>query len=502
MTKKLHNHNQLMSLLATDFFKALKMALENVRNAPSSHNELFFLGYIYNRKGNFENAIKCMEGVIKLKPDHHTAFNNLGYIYFQHENFDLAISNFSQAIKIDNTQISYHCLLALSYHRGGDVDEAIKIYLNALKITPNHPETLIYLLFAYKELGAHSSARQIALIIKNILKSDVNNHISSYIGEKLQVNDLNQWKDFDDKQKLTGLINRFRTEQEHTPLKNYPQTFTYPDEKDDFFNEAKKNPSKLWIIKPSDLYGGQHLKIINCYDELPETGSWVIQRYIDSPFLAVERKFGIRLYLLITSTNSTQMYLYNNAGVRFAPSKYSIEENDLADLTKHITQTELFRNNPELIQSVSKDLGTETPVWTLSRLLQYISDQGHNANTLSNRLKKLSADVAKLISYSGVLEQKLIHNTAFAYQPKILGLDVQVDSELNIHLLEIERYPGAAGRHNIDEENGTLSRMVLERIIAPYISENLIDTKISKEEFQSYENSISKEIKDNFELIF
>ena len=492
---------QLMSLLATDFHKAKSIAWENARNAPKSVDAWMFLAYIYNREADYENAINCLNKVIKLDTQNAQAYYNIAYIQYLHGNFKQAIKLFTQAIKNDRNNISCYCLLASSFHRMGDIDKAIKTYQNALLMKPDHPEVLIYLLFAYKAAARYDDARQTAMKLKAIFARDHNNQVAAHLTEKFQVNDSNLWEKLDNKKQLKQIVNQYREKHPDQLFSCYPQTFVYPDERSEFLSECEQNPDRLWILKPSSLYGGQHIKIIDTPASLPENGDWVVQRYIDNPLLAVGRKFGIRLYLLVDTTQSPRFYLYKNAGVRFAPSEYSKDKSNLTELSKHITQTELFRDQPDLIQKASNELGEETPVWLLSKLFQYLDDEGHDSELLRERLKNLTCDVTGLIRQSGILEQLSSSENQYAHQPKILGLDVQVDAYLNTYLLEIERYPGSAGRYKVDAKNGLLSHRILNRILVPFFSEKINFKNLSKADFQNHELAIQETISDEFDLI-
>ena len=141
-----------------------------------------------------------------------------------------------------------------------------------------------------------------------------------------------------------------------------PLTFVL-DESPNFFKEYVKTSNhikdkNLWIYKPSALFAGQGIKIINIdsynienFKELPNSG--IIQEYISTPVLYsspssnIMRKFDVRFMVLLvnydlstpfTKTNSSpQLYIYKKGGfVRTTHTEYSVSSNDM-DPAIHIT---------------------------------------------------------------------------------------------------------------------------------------------------------------------
>ena len=53
--------------------------------------------------------------------------------------------------------------------------------------------------------------------------------------------------------------------------------------------------------------------------------TFVIQKYIENPFLMNKRKFDIRVWVTVTDLNPLTIWVYNECYIRFAAIDYSTE---------------------------------------------------------------------------------------------------------------------------------------------------------------------------------
>jgi tubulin monoglycylase TTLL3/8 len=104
----------------------------------------------------------------------------------------------------------------------------------------------------------------------------------------------------------------------------------------------------LWIIKPGGLSRGRNIKIFDNYPAICQyvnipyqtnpngmqvfdidskmkseqpawtQKSWVAQKYIENPLLVHNRKFDIRVWILVASWNPLKLYYYRDCYVRFS----------------------------------------------------------------------------------------------------------------------------------------------------------------------------------------
>ena len=109
-----------------------------------------------------------------------------------------------------------------------------------------------------------------------------------------------------------------------------------------------------WILKPSLLNNGQHIKIFTRLSQIEEHmlypnrlgGPHVLQRYINHPDLYDGRKYSLRFFVVITRESGA--FLYQHGYLNVALAKYT--ENNFEDLAAHLTNEHLHDNATSVVQ--------------------------------------------------------------------------------------------------------------------------------------------------------
>lgn len=57
-------------------------------------------------------------------------------------------------------------------------------------------------------------------------------------------------------------------------------------------------------------------------EKIPATEHFIVQEYIEKPFLLDGYKFDLRIYVLITSCDPLRVFLFNDGLVRMSTEKY------------------------------------------------------------------------------------------------------------------------------------------------------------------------------------
>ena len=144
-------------------------------------------------------------------------------------------------------------------------------------------------------------------------------------------------------------------------LFNYmPSTYILPMDINNFESELKKNKKYIWIVKPVNKSRGRGIHLIcneNDYTKLykkPKNNKDIkvldnnlqllISRYLDKPHLLNNKKYDLRIYVLVGSFTPLKIYLYYNGLVRFATENY--EKGNYDNVFIHLTNYSINKNNP------------------------------------------------------------------------------------------------------------------------------------------------------------
>ncbi|KAJ8665351.1 hypothetical protein QAD02_007013 [Eretmocerus hayati] len=140
-----------------------------------------------------------------------------------------------------------------------------------------------------------------------------------------------------------------------------PTSFELPSEYLLLVEEYRRRPGSTWIVKPA---AGSQGRGIFLFRRLKELGEWrstltkcpgdpsslemdpmlappapldsyVVQRYIDDPYLLEGRKFDLRIYVLVTSFQPLKVWLAREGFARLSSEQFSLERID--DNRVHLT---------------------------------------------------------------------------------------------------------------------------------------------------------------------
>ena len=107
----------------------------------------------------------------------------------------------------------------------------------------------------------------------------------------------------------------------------------------------------LWIVKPAGLSRGRDIKLVKKYVEIlshciphkAKSNMWVIQKYIEKPWLYNGKKFDFRVWVVVPSWNPFQVYVYDECYVRLSSANFCLE--NFSDKFAHLTNDSINKKN-------------------------------------------------------------------------------------------------------------------------------------------------------------
>ena len=208
-----------------------------------------------------------------------------------------------------------------------------------------------------------------------------------------------------------------------------------------FLEYAKNYPGTLWIVKPGEntnrgtgiFVTNKPAKVISEVSEALKPGSkhtYIVQKYLEKPFLIKKRKFDIRLYTLVTCINGTfQAYFYKEGYLRTASKNYN--PNDLENKFIHLTN--------DAIQNKCEDYGK----FEGGNKMSYNDFQRYLDSTKANVnfSEEVLPSIKKIVQDSIKATWKKLNSERRLLNFEIFGYDFLLDSSLKPWLLEVNTNP-------------------------------------------------------------
>jgi len=234
----------------------------------------------------------------------------------------------------------------------------------------------------------------------------------------------------------------------------FPQTFALPSEAAMFIQEFKRDAGSIWIMKPIGRAQGKGIFLVN---KLAQVNEWmrerqkkaeggdicyenyVVQRYLQDPYLVGSKKFDLRLYVLCLSYNPLKAYLHREGFARFTAARYSSSKDDLSNSYIHLTNHAIQKKDTNYDPTVC-DLK-----WPISGLKRHlISKHGEaRANECFTEIRNLLINSLRAVAH-------VIINDRHCFE--LYGYDIMLDASLKPVLIEVNASPSMSADSETDRQ--------------------------------------------------
>ena len=169
---------------------------------------------------------------------------------------------------------------------------------------------------------------------------------------------------------------------------NYmPETYYYPFDKNIIINKFKDyslDVNNLWLVKPIDLDGGRGIFLFESLKML-NYSKYVITKYVTNINLIKNKKYDLRIYVLITSLKPLIIYLYKDGLVRIASKNYSLDINSIGDKYIHLTNTDVNKYNKDY--NNPKNYSDENAnIWNLKTYQKHLNKNKIDWNNIHEKI--------------------------------------------------------------------------------------------------------------------
>lgn len=246
----------------------------------------------------------------------------------------------------------------------------------------------------------------------------------------------------------------------------HPQTFVLPRDFKELKEFWQKSPSNLFIIKPPASARGNGIRVINHISQIPESAlklpepqpgaptkksTMIVQQYISNPCLLENgQKFDLRIYVLLTSVDPLRIYVCNDGLVRFASSKYSIQESGIIDQYMHLTNYFVNKNNQEY--QVNNDCESlNGNKWTLKRFWRHLNEHYKHVDTDKLWDQIVDIIIKTVVFCEGPMSRLSNQNCKNDYTSyELFGFDILLDQNFKPWILEVNITPSLKTESRLD----------------------------------------------------
>jgi tubulin monoglycylase TTLL3/8 len=215
----------------------------------------------------------------------------------------------------------------------------------------------------------------------------------------------------------------------------------------------------VWIVKPAGKSRGRDIVCIRSINRLLEyigygvAGTemhWVVQKYMERPYLINNRKFDFRQWVMVTDWNPLTVWFYDECYLRFSMSDFSLL--NLEDNLTHLCNNSIQKDhaNFEAVKDAS--------MWDLASFREHLIANHDNGEELWTG--KILPQMQNISKWALMCAQDMLENRKFSSE--VYGYDFMLDQDLNIWLLEVNASPDMSASTHVTER---LTARVMEDMI-------------------------------------
>ena len=287
-----------------------------------------------------------------------------------------------------------------------------------------------------------------------------------------------------------------------------PETYYYPDDKyiiKKKFGNYSLNLDDLWFVKPAHKWGGRGISILKTLRQIKQD-KYLINKYITNLDLINQKKYDLRLYVLVTGLKPLRIYLNKEGLIRIASKPFSLNNKTITDKYVHLTNTGINSGSKDFI--IPNNTNNENAnTWNLQTYENYLNKINVDYNKLKVKIKDII--IKSMISvYKNLTIELDNYNLNDINFYDVLGYDIIITNKYVPILLEINSGPSTFIHNELDKSIKT--NLIVDTLnlvgISPF-SKNIIFNKNKKLKIDveyNVKNAFCEltRPKGDFELIF
>ena len=286
----------------------------------------------------------------------------------------------------------------------------------------------------------------------NITNGD--NWIASW-GKTIEFEEYKKLKSYQKVNHFAGSLYIGRKDELHRRIKElkengvntsfYPESYLLFDDYGKLVNQWMKK--KVWIVKPPALSRGRGIKLCLSDNLPPDEEGLLIQEYISKPLLINDKKFDLRIYILVPSISPLRIYMYNTGLAKFCTHKYN-ENGEFNDNRVHLTNFSLNKEDENYVKADIHNESITNSKCSLEFLLNYLKvEMNCNTDKIMSDIEDIC--ISTLIAASNhmrPIQRRYAHYRNSAYE--LFGVDILIDENFKVYLMEFNISPSLSGNNS------------------------------------------------------
>ena len=236
-----------------------------------------------------------------------------------------------------------------------------------------------------------------------------------------------------------------------------------------------------WIVKPAQSSKAVGLELHNSLESIlrrgAAMGARIVQRYIERPLLLNGRKFDVRVWVLVTSWDPLQAYVYTSPYARLCSAGYDMKgsfKDGWREEFKfsHFTNWALQKHYKKTGENTGGRCNDADICWSVAKVAQYIyGKQSVEQFASSKEMWESTIWKGMVAGIRASLQSAKGHVAERTNSFELFGFDFIIDTMLKPWLLEVNLSPG------LNHRNPLLSSLI--RDMMEGLAEIAIDPLLS-----------------------
>jgi hypothetical protein len=224
-----------------------------------------------------------------------------------------------------------------------------------------------------------------------------------------------------------------------------PTTYVLPKEYIQFvedFSQAENEDGQYnyWIMKPCAKSRGRGISVFNSISDVTYGDPIIVQKYIRNPLLLNGFKFDLRIYVLVTSFNPLEAFIYKDGFARVSTVPFSLDPHKLENKFIHLTNSSIQQYSSHTPDSTDSIYGG-TKI-SLETLIERLKHRGINFGPLWKQLVEICT------------KSLICCQVHIPYNPscfELFGYDIIFDQNLKAWLIEVNASPSLSRMNLLDD---------------------------------------------------